>query len=164
MVARFSPAAEDRASTQGAERLHRRFCGPGALAQVAEDLQGYMSESSDEPRVFGFTRSDWVRSGAFTDEHFERILGSIALGERVSFTAEAWLALARLGPDYARAVWDAFGQHWLASLQRLREDVVVTPRPAVGDPERFKRPRRYLAEKIREVRRLAGLDELELSD
>jgi hypothetical protein len=117
----------------------------------------------NEPRVFGFTASDWVRSGAFSEEHFEHIVGSIALGERIAFTSQAWMTLARLGPEYARRVWEQLGEDWIARFYSFELRAENHP-PAIGGAQVFERARRHLARKIRELRRLAGLDEVDLPE
>src|SRR5213080_2650126 len=103
-----------------------------------------MSSTGNEPQVFGVSRTDWVRSGAFTEEHFARIVGSIELGERVAFTDTAWLTLARLGTDYAGAVWARFGDAWVDRLRRLGQKAAENP-PGVGGADAFDRIRRHLA-------------------
>jgi hypothetical protein len=120
-----------------------------------------MSCSANEPEVFGFSRSDWVRSGAFTEEHFDRIVGGIELGEQIAFTVTAWLALARLGPDYATTVWARFGDSWVDRLRRLRLNAAEYP-PSLGGSEAFDRAGRHLASNIRMLRRLADLPDLDL--
>jgi hypothetical protein len=104
-----------------------------------------------------------VRSGAFTDEHFGRILGGLARGERIAFTSEAWLTLARLGPEYAQAIWDKFGERWIDRVHKFRRDAAVAS-PASGEALALDRFRRHLSGNIRELRRLAALEELDLPE
>jgi hypothetical protein len=120
-----------------------------------------VSQSAEITEAFGFSRADWVRSGAFSDEHFERILGSLALGEHVTFTSDAWMKLAQLSPDHARAVWERVGEQWLASARRMKEAALSNP-PGFGGPEALERIVERLLRRINSLRQLAGLNDIEL--
>ena len=120
-----------------------------------------MTQSAEDAGAFGFSRADWVRCGAFSDERFERILGSLALGEHITPTSEAWMMLARLSPDHARAVWEREGERWLASARRFKEAFPSNP-PGFGGPEAIERMVKHQLSRINSLRRLAGLSEIAL--
>jgi hypothetical protein len=119
-----------------------------------------VSHPAEITRAFGFSRTDWVRSGAFTDEHFERILGSLALGEDVMFTSEAWMKLAQLSPGHARKVWESVGERWLAGARRMKAAALSNP-PGFGGPEALGRIVERQQRHINRLRQLAGLNDIE---
>ncbi len=110
-----------------------------------------MARRSTPSKIWGFTRDEWVRSGAFTTAQVNAWVATITAGLPVDVSYDDLLRMARVSSRNAKKVWRVM-QKQGASTTHAVSSMIQGARPG----EQLERMTERVQQIREEIRRLAS--------
>jgi hypothetical protein len=96
------------------------------------ELPPTQAEAESSRTCYGFTRAEWIRAATLAGgapasvvAHWEENVAVVAAGGSVEVSMASFVALGRLGPEYARRASARFEPHFSRDLARWADAVAA---------------------------------------